>query len=117
MRNVLNACFGRDPFRYMFQNRYSKCYKWAELCQNGVQKVEHKLTFREVVERIMRRYREDVLDEIAEDVEKFVEMKVWSVIDRRAAQCAGLDRIYEDAFYRPDFQKCLEKIYREVVRE
>jgi len=79
--------------------------------------VVHKLMFREVVERIMRKYREDVLNEIAEDVEKFVEANVWDVIDRLAARCTGLDWVYEDVFYRPEFQKCLEKVVKEVIRE
>jgi len=30
----------------------------------------------------MKKYREDVLDEIAEDVERFIEMKVWDVVRR-----------------------------------
>jgi len=79
--------------------------------------VERKPKFRDVVEKVMRKYREDVLDEIAEDVERFIEMKVWKVIDRRAAQCAGLDPVYEDFYYRPEFKKCLEKVVKEVVRE
>jgi len=65
----------------------------------------------------MPKYREDVLDEIAEDVERFVEAKVWSVIDKLVARCAGLEWLYEDAFYRSEFQKCLEKIVKEVIRE
>jgi len=30
----------------------------------------------------MKKYRKDVLDEIAEDVERFIEMKVWDVVRR-----------------------------------
>jgi len=65
----------------------------------------------------MSKYREDVLNEIAEDVEKFVEMKVWDVIRRRATECVGMQTLYEDDYYRPEFKKCLEKVVKEVVRE
>jgi len=79
--------------------------------------VEHRVTFQDVVNRLMNRYREDVLNEIAEDVEKFVEMKVLDVIRRRATECAGMPTLYEDDYYRPEFRKCFEKITREVIRE
>jgi len=65
----------------------------------------------------MRRYREDVLNEIAEDVEKFVEMKVLDVIRRRATECTGMPTLYEDDYYRPEVKKCFEEIAREVIRE
>jgi len=73
-------------------------------------------SFRDVVERLMSKYREDVLDEVAEDVKKFIEAKVWDVIDRRAAECAGVQRLYEDVYYDLNFRKCLEEVVKEVVR-
>jgi len=77
--------------------------------------MKHRPTFRDMVERIMKKYREDVLDEIAEDVEKFVEMKVLDVIRRRVVECTGMLALYEDD--RPEVRKCFEKITREVIRE
>jgi len=73
-------------------------------------------SFRDVVNRLMSKYREDVLDEVAEEVEKYVEMKVWGVIVRRAAECAGVQRLYEDVYYDLNFRKCLEEVVKEVVR-
>jgi len=79
--------------------------------------MKHRLTFCDVVERVMRRYREDVLDEIAEDVEKFIEMRVLNVIRRRVVECTGMPALYEDDYYRPEVKKCFEEITREVIRE
>jgi len=76
----------------------------------------HGVTFRDVVNRLMSKYREDVLDEVAEDVERCVEMRVWGVIVRRAAECAGVQRLYEDVYYDLNFRKCLEEVVKEVVR-
>jgi len=74
------------------------------------------VTFRDVVEHLMSRYREDVLDEVAEDVERYVEAKVWEVVSRRAAVCAGVDVLHEDIHYLPELRECFEKILKEVVR-
>jgi len=77
----------------------------------------HEVTFRDVVNRLMSKYREDVLDEVAEDVEKYVEMKVWDVIEKRACECAGVQTLHEDDYYVHEFRKCLEEVVKEVVRE
>jgi len=41
--------------------------------------MEHKLS---VMRPLMSKYREDVLNEIAEEVERFVESKVWEIIEK-----------------------------------
>jgi len=78
--------------------------------------MKHGVKFRDVVENLISRYREDVLDEVAEDVERYVVLKVWELIIKKSAVCAGVEVLHEDIHYLPEFRECFEKILKEVVR-
>ena len=87
--------------------------------------VRHVKSFKEMIETLRRKYREEFLDSIAyrlyEEVERVIEREVMKKIDEKFAEKVGVEplpSIIEEVFYshRDVYDEVVKEVHREVFK-